>query len=216
MTKKIFYRLYYLYDHRMDRQEVVLTKLHSLSNAEITEAVSHVTRHVQARMRFNSVMDRTKSGAHGVKNLGMDAVDYYVGESIKKVYSGSWDWKFETRTLGEQLVRIANKLISDRVQAFKDGQDDMPEVLDGDISDMFKLQGISEIESNEETYSELVRLCGEVSKDDDDLHYFVMSYFEGKGMQEIADEMGIKPTDVYVLRKKLVRKLLNKKTELTA
>jgi hypothetical protein len=199
----------------MDRREVVLTKLHSLSSAEINEAISHVTRHVQARMRFNSVLDRTKSGAHGVKNLGMDAIDYYVGESIKRLYGG-WDWKFETLTLGEQLVRIANKLISDRVQIYKDSKEELPNIVEEDISDIYGIKGIAEIESNEEGYSELVRLCHELSKDDDNLHYYVMSYFEGKSAEEIAGEMGIKKTDVYVLRKKLVRKLLNKKAELTA
>jgi len=67
----------------MIRREIVLRKLHELSSEEVADAIRQLTYHVQARMRLNSFFDRTKTGAHSEKYLGMNAVDFYVGESVK-------------------------------------------------------------------------------------------------------------------------------------
>jgi hypothetical protein len=70
----------------MTRREIILRKLETLSDDEVAEAIRQLTHHVKARLRFGSLIDRTKSGAYGEKNLGMNAIDFYVGESIKRLY----------------------------------------------------------------------------------------------------------------------------------
>lgn len=202
----------------MNRRETVLRKLQSLSDDEFKEAMKQLIHHVKARLRIGSKMDRTKSGAHSPKNLGMPSIDYYVGESVKRLYDpNGWDWKFEIRSLAEQLMRIANKLISDKVAVYKAKQNGLPVFDNRDAGDIYNLEEIAEneINGNEELCSNLIKYAHEVSKDDDNLQYFVIRYFEKASFETIANEMNIEVEKVYVLRKKLVRQLLNYKEELT-
>lgn len=203
----------------MTRRETVLRKLQGLSDDEVAEALRQLTHHVKARLRFGSKADRTKSGAHGEKNLGMNAIDYYVGESIKRLYDpNGWDWKFEKFTLAEQLMRIANKLISDKVADYKAKQDGLPAFDERDAGDIYDLQEIAsnDVKGNEEIYSKLIQLAHDASKDDDDLQYFIIRYFEKASFATIAKEMNVEIEKIYVLRKKLVRRLMDYKEELTA
>jgi hypothetical protein len=201
----------------MTRRELVLQKLHELSDSEINEAIRQLTRHVCARLRLGSLIDRTKSGAHSSNNLGMDAVDYYVGESFRRLYEpDGWEWQFEKYSFVEQLMRIANHLISWKVSAYKKSKDNLPEFDDRDAGDIYELSETSDCPDDvtEDTVTELTRLAYEVSKDDDNLSYFTMRYFEKADFKTIALEMGLSVEQVYVLRKKLVRRLLPFKNEL--
>ena len=194
----------------MTRRETVLRKLHSLPDGEVQAAIEQLTLHVKARLRFRSKWDRTKSGAHGQQNLGMPAVDFYVGESIKRLYDpNGWDWKFERFTLAEQLVRIANKLISDKVAHYKAKLETTPSFKDEDISEIKNLDIEDGIDNtNKELCDKIIHTAYEVSKGDDNLHYFTIRYFEDAPYEAIASEMNINVEEVYVLRKKLVRKLM--------
>lgn len=203
----------------MNRRELVLRKLHELPDSEVEEAIKQLTHHVQARLRFGSLIDRTKTGAHGEKNLGMNAIDFYVGESIKRLYDpNGWDWKFEKLSLAEQLMRIANKLISDKVSEYIDKKEKMPVFDERDTADIFDLElmAIASVNGNEDVYTKLIQLALEQSKDDDNLHYFTIRYFEKAGFETIATEMNLTIQQIYVLRKKLVRRLMNFKEQLTA
>lgn len=203
----------------MNRRELVLKKLHELPDSEVIESIKQLTHHVQARLRFHSLLDRTKTGAHGEKNLGMNAIDYYVGESIKRLYDPKgWDWKFEKLSLAEQLMRIANKLISDKVADYKAKREDIPVFDERDSSDIPDLVQIAceNLIGNEEIYTRLIQLALEISNDDDNLNYFTLRYFENVGFPKIAEEMELTIEQVYALRKKLVRRLMNYKKELTA
>jgi hypothetical protein len=203
----------------MTRREIVLKKLHNLSDAEVTFALKQLTHFISARLRLKSLIDRTKSGAHGSQNLGMDAVDYYVGESFKRLWEpDGWDWKFENFSLAEQLMRIANKLISDRVISYKSKKDLMPVYVDKDVSDIYDLTQIAEenIKGNEEVYQQLIETAYDLAKDDDVLYYFTIRYLEGADFQTLAEEMNLTRNQIYVLRKKLVRKLSGCKETLIA
>jgi len=203
----------------MTRRELVLNKLQNLSDDEVAEALRQLTHHVKARLRFRSKADRTKSGAHGEKNLGMNAIDYYVGECVKRLYEpNGWDWKFEKFTFAQQLMRIANKLISDKVTDFKEKKEELPIFDEKDANDIDNLHQIANIDvrGNEEMYARLILLAQEKSKDDENLEYFTLRYFEDASYETIAEEMGLTVNQVYVLRKKLVRRLSDYKEELTA
>src|SRR5688572_6923204 len=166
----------------MTRRELVLNKLHELPEDEVSEAIRQLVHHVKARMRLGSFSDRTRTGAHGEKNLGINAIDYYVGESIKRLYSpNGWDWKFEKLTLAEQLMRIANKLMSDKVDEYKRKKADLPTIDGRDIGDIHDVESIAEINvhQNEKIYSKLIEIAHEESKGDDELEYFTLRYFEG-------------------------------------
>ena len=203
----------------MTRRELVLNKLYELPEDEVSEAVRKLVHHVEARMRLGSFFDRTRTGAHGEKNLGINAIDYYVGETIKRLYSpNGWDWKFEKFTLAIQLMRIANKLISDKVEEFKRKKADLPTIDGRDIGDIHDVDAIAEVHmyQNEEIYSKVIEIAHEESKGDDDLEFFTLRYFEGADFASIAREMALSVEQVYVLRKKLVRRLTKHKAELTA
>jgi hypothetical protein len=203
----------------MTRREIVLKKLNNLSDAEVTFALKQLTHFISARLRLKSLIDRTKSGAHSSQNLGMEAVDYYVGESFKRLWEpDGWDWKFEKFSLAEQLMRIANKLISDRVKSYKSKKDLMPVYVDKDISDIYDLTQIAEenIKGNEEIYQRLIEIAYDLAKDDDVLYYFTIRYLEGADFQTLAEEMNLTKNQIYVLRKKLVRKLTGCKETLIA
>lgn len=195
----------------MTRRELVLKKLHELPEEVIVDAVQKLTLHVKARMRLGSKLDKTKKGAYAEDFLGMPAVDFYVGESVKRLFDPKgWDWKFEKFSLSVQLIRIANKLISDTPKQFLNKKAKSPVFDNRDIGDIYDLESVASdnIEGNEEEYARLVDLAYKVSEDDDELQYFVCRYFEDAENKNIAQEMGITVKQVHVLRKKLVRRLV--------
>jgi DNA-directed RNA polymerase specialized sigma24 family protein len=62
---------------------------------------------------------KTASGAHCQQRLGMDATDYYMGEAIKGLYGGIWEWKYKQYSIDEQLIRIIDSMISEQVRKYK-------------------------------------------------------------------------------------------------
>jgi len=203
----------------MTKREEDLKKLLDLPESEVRAAIKQVTLHVKARLRFGSLNDRTKSGAHGEKNLGMNAIDYYVGESVKRLYDpNGWNWNYERFSLGQQLCRIANKLISDVVDKYKETKELVPTVLDQDVSEVQIVTEIPERSNIEQelVYQTLIEYSHKASQDDDDLFYFTLRYFEKADYVRIAQEMGVSPEQIYVLRKKLVRKLMPFKEEIAS
>lgn len=204
----------------MTRRELVLKKLHLLSDQEQEKAVRELTRFVRNKMRKNSKLDRTLTGAHSEQNLGEEAVTFYVSKSITALYKpDGWDWKFEDRTLAEQLIRIANKFISDEVEKYrrlKDKEEGDPshKFIPKDANELFDLLDTSE---NDKEISEILDKIFEVAKectvDDDNLHYFTLRYLEGTDFNSIASEMDLTLNQIYVLRRKLVRRLESRKDE---
>jgi hypothetical protein len=198
----------------MTRREQALKELHEVPEQEVQDAIKELSLHVKARLRFGSLLDRTHSGAHSEVNLGMDPVNYYVGESIRRLFDpNGWEWQFEKFTLAEQLKRIANKIISDKVCQYKIKKESAPLRMDMDVSDMYDLSESQDVD--EEVFVRLRDLAYELSKDDDNLAYFTLRYFEGADDKTIAAELRLQMIeDVYVLRRKLVRRLISHKDEL--
>lgn len=206
----------------MTRREIVLKRLHSLSDKEQEEAVSELTRFVMKKLRKGSKFDRTLSGAHSEQNLGEEAVSYYVGKSIIALYKpDGWDWKFEARSLAEQLIRIANKFISDEVVKYKrlrdkEGGNPAHKFISKDTNDLFDLLDTSE---NDHEISTVLEKIFEIAKkctvDDDNLHYFTLRYLDGAELKSIALEMDLTIDQVYVLKRKLVRRLESRKEDFT-
>jgi DNA-directed RNA polymerase specialized sigma24 family protein len=205
----------------MTRRELVLKKLHSLSDEEQEYAVSELTSFVMKKLRKGSKFDRTLSGAHSEQNLGEEAVPFYVSKTITALYKpDGWDWKFEERSLAEQLIRIAKKFISDEVTKYKklkekEGGDPSHKFVPKDANELFDLLDTSE-DDNEisEVLDKIFEVAKECTSDDDDLHYFTLRYLDGADFASISSEMDLKVEEVYVLRRKLVRRLESEKMTL--
>ncbi|MEQ8360381.1 MAG: hypothetical protein RH860_12895 [Cytophagales bacterium] len=204
----------------MTRRELVLKKLHSLSDKEQEYAVSELTRFVMKKLRKGSKFDRTLSGAHSEKNLGDEAVTFYVSKTLEALYKpDGWDWKFEERSLAEQLIRIAKKFISDEVSKYRklrDKADGDPyhSFVPKDANDLFDLLDTSENDDEISVVLDRIYLIAkECTADDDNLHYFTLRYLDGADFKTIASEMELHIEQIYVLRKKLVRRLESHKDE---
>jgi hypothetical protein len=197
----------------MDRKELVLRKLHSLTENEQITVIKQLTLHISSKLRVNSSFDRTKSGAHSAYNLGVDPVEYYVGETIKRLYDpGRWDWKFENFTLVQQLIRIANKILSDSVSSYLKNKEKTPSFKNKDISDLYDLNvGNPKDQIREETYQMIKNLAFKVSEDDEMLYFFTTLFFDKKDYHNISDQLEVNIEDVYALKKKLVRRLMKYK-----
>jgi len=200
----------------MTRGELVLKKLHELSDEEIENAIKSLTKFVSARLKFNSYFDKTRTGAHSEGVLGVEPINYYVGESIRKLYDpNSWDWQFEKYTLSQQLTRIANKLISDQVAKYKRDKEKITFSTFKDASEYFDLADESNDEDwHENTCNEIIELAFELSQDDDKLFYFTTMFFDGFKSKDIAKELNIAVEKVYVLHKKLLRRIIKHKDKL--
>lgn len=201
----------------MNRREMVLKKLHQLPDNEVEEAIKNLTKHVCARLRFGSFFDRTKFGAHSEQRLGMEPVDYYVGESITRLYDpNGWDWKFETLSLSQQLTRIANKLMSDQVEKYKRERGKSPLPVDKDVGEYYDLadEQIDGEDWFEVACDKFIELALKLSEDDDNLFCFTTLFFDGYKYETIAKELKIEVKDIYVLHKKLLRRLMKHKQKL--
>ena len=204
----------------MTRRELVLKKLHSLSDEDQEMAVQELTVFVMKKMRKGSKLDRTLSGAHSEKNLGEKAVNFYVSKTIIALYKpDGWDWKFEERTLSEQLIRIAKKFISDEVERYKkirdkEGGDPSDKIVPKDANELFDLLDTSDDEKEiARVLDKVFELAKECTIDDDNLHYFTLRYLEGTDFKSISSEMDLSLEQVYTLRRKLVRRLESHKDE---
>ena len=170
----------------MNRRELVLRKLHSLSAEEEEKAVNQLTRFVRARLKKGTKLDRTKSGVHCEKNLGEEAVAYYVSGAILALYKpDGWDWKFKERSLTDQLKRIANKLISDEVIKYKKKRDQeknnpTQEFIPKDANELFDLMDSSQDEDEiGSVLDKIFEIAKDCTKDDDNLNFFTLRYFDG-------------------------------------
>ena len=204
----------------MTRRELVLKKLHSLSDEEEKSAVDELTRFVWKRLKKGSKFDRTLSGAHSEQNLGEEAVPFYVSKTITALYKpNGWDWKFEERSLAEQSIRIAKKFISDEVAKYrkkrkKEGDDPLHKFVQKDANELFDLLDTSNDDNkNSEVLDKIFEVAKECTIDDDDLHYFTLRYLERAEYSLIASEMKLTIEQVYSLKRKLVRRLESRKDD---
>ena len=193
----------------MKRTELILEKLSQIPQSEVLSASKELTKHVKARLRINSMSSRIRYGAHSESYLGIDPVDYYVGETFKKLYDPEgWDWKFETRTFAEQLIVIANKLISDMVKQYKSQEEFRLIRIDADISELHYLKQKTAADEvvDIETFNLIHDLAIEASKHDDEFLFFTPCYLNNESFYDIATDMNIDLEDVYYLKKKLIRR----------
>jgi hypothetical protein len=193
----------------MSSREIGLEKLKSLPTAEIQTAIDGLTRHVMARLRLGSPLDRTKSGAHCEAYLGVNPVQYYVSGAVLKLFDPDegWVWQFERFDLTTQLIRIANSLISKKVAEYTSRKDELDMMDSRDVMDI--PEGLIDPEENtaefKELSSKLLQFVMTECSREFNLEYYATCFFNEMDKQSIADDMGLPKSDIELLHKKLMR-----------
>jgi hypothetical protein len=183
-----------------------LEKLESVTEADWVSALKQCREHVIIRLR-----KRTIFGAHTEERLGMDPVDYYVSFAYDAILDGRWEWK-DGRTLGQQMVRIANNRIGKEVEKYEIGHDGKFSMSGEDIDEFFYSEDSPPGEPTlvqEAVFSKQIAIIEEAVKGDENLEMFWECVKDGMKREEIAVFMEKKPKQIDKLREKLIGKIKN-------
>lgn len=112
-----------------DRQkEKQYRRLQDVSPHRWREVKATLTRRATERLDAALIRDergvpklvggRTKKGAHSEVVLQMNALDYYIVETIKKLYEFKWEWR-EDLDIEQQCLVILDNLISKQAKKFQ-------------------------------------------------------------------------------------------------
>lgn len=176
-----------------------------LSDNDWKVALSKCKTHIRWRLK-----QRTLFGAHSPSNLGADPIDHYLGIAYEKILSGEWEWK-EEFTLSQQMIRIANKFISDEVEKFKSPKGQALQISYHDIEEEFyNLANAPPIDDNFENQKKL-QIIKDATAGDDQLIFLIESLVEGLKRREIAELLEITPKQFDKLKEKLERRVKNYK-----
>lgn len=195
----------------MTRKEVVLAKLIEVPEKEWLVAMAKCREHIKLKLKR-----KTLTGAHSTATLSMPAADYYLTNSIQKLYEANgWDWKFEKYTLTEQLIRIINSMISEQVRKFKVEKANNPSVQVTDDESVFEdLLTDDEAAEKESMIDEFLSITEAAIKGDDNLEMLYLYLMEGKSYPEIAKEMNMDIKKIYKLAENLKEKVKKQAAEI--
>lgn len=200
----------------MDRHSIIIKKLMAISDNEWRVIQEKSDRIIQNRIR-----NKTDFGAHSEGNLGMPINDYYFQEALSRLYEGKRDWKYEKRSLIEEISRIINDIIGDEVDKYKRnhkklavtylGNDELLSIIDKNPN----RDDDDNVFANEKRYQEEIDFIESVIEGDDDLEMLFLA-LEEKGMNysEICSEYDWDKTKLYRLVEKLKRKVINKRNKI--
>lgn len=181
-------------------------RLLAISEKEWTEVVKKLTCYVH-----NKLFGKTLYGAHSEKELGVNAVDYYVTESLSKLYNCDWEWKQEYN-LTEQLIRIAGSMISANVEKYKTRAESNKNIDFVSIESdelLSKLNNLDDEEYSEEEIKIFENILYEASQGDEELELLVLALPECSSFDEIESMTNIPKGELYTLFKKLKRKCVS-------
>lgn len=181
-------------------------KLESVTESQLVLALKKCRDDVRLRLR-----KRTLFGAHAEERLGMDPEDYYVSFAYDAVIYGLWEWK-DGRTLGDQMVRIAENRIGKEVEKYNSEGKQKFSVPTEEIDDLFYTSSAPLQEPTivqEAVYSKQISIIEEAVDGDEDLQMFWECIKDGMKADAIADLLEKPPAHVYKLREKLINKIKN-------
>lgn len=199
----------------MDRHSIIIKKLMAISNDEW-----RVVQEKSDRIIQNRIKGKIEFGAHSEENLGMSVNDYYFQEALSRLYEGKRDWKYEKRSLIEEISRIINDIIGDEVDKYKRNHKKLAVTYLGNeellsIIDESPKRDDDNVFTNEKRYQEEIDFIESVISGDDDLEILFLA-LEEKGMKysEICSEYDWDKTKLYRLVEKLKRKVINKRNKI--
>lgn len=181
-----------------------LEKLESVIDTDWVVALKQCKDHVALRLR-----KRTLFGAHAEERLGMDPLEYYVSYAYDCILTGQWEWK-DGRTLGQQLVRIADNRIGKEVEKYKTSHDGVFSTSAEKIEELFYSEDSPPEEPSivqEAVFSKQIAVIEEAVKGEESLEIFWECVKDGMKRDEIADFMEKRPKQIDKLREKLIGKV---------
>lgn len=191
----------------MKRLEQVLQLIDKVSDNEWRVHAKKCKDHISLKLS-----NRTVYGAHSEKNLGMSPFDFYYTGAVSKIIDGTWDWKFETYSLLEQLIRIIDSMISEEVRKYSTPKAQAVKIKDiGDANLFDHIESDYDLEQTDENEKEFIRqieIVKQAIDGDDELELFHVCVESQMKYSEIAQEMKINIKRAYKLGEKLKEKTL--------
>ena len=175
------------------KHKKILEKLDELTDEDWLVCLEICRNHIKTKL-----YNRTTIGAHCTETLGMDAIDYYVGEAIEKIYTGVWEWKFEKFPITDQLIRVINSMISEQVRKYKQAIEKNQTKIVSKEPDFYLFQEVVDIENTEEEiYENQVNLIFKAIDGDDFLESIFLAIHDGQDYSQIVEKLGITKTKLY-------------------
>ncbi|GET30794.1 hypothetical protein [Prolixibacter sp. SD074] len=182
----------------MDSDSEILKRLHAIPEKEWVDVVDKLTVYVHFKLK-----GRTIFGAHSEQYLGIDPINYYIGEAIGKLFSLEWQWQFEKYSLLDQLKKIVWSLMSTNVDKYKVSQKTkkaFEEIRKPELE-------VDDEDHDDENYKLFRNALDECSKDDEDLQLYVMALDECRSFDEMVKALGFDKKKLYALQKKMTRRV---------
>jgi hypothetical protein len=148
------------------------------------------------------LFNKTQYGAHSEKELGLPAIDYYLNESIAKLFAFDWEWKFEKYNIIEQIIRIASSLISKNVDKYRTKKKSEQIKVETEYNDNFTFDIFDEVYDGE--IDQILECIERIIKGNDALQILWESTKEGLKSAEIAEIMEKPVKYVYRQNEKLI------------
>jgi hypothetical protein len=193
----------------------VRTGLHLISNQKKLDSIPDIdTQWVKALKKCRAhvitrLKRRTLFGAHTEERHGMDPVEYYVSFAYQAILEGNWEWK-DGRTLGQQLVRIADNRIGKEVEKYKTEQNDQISMAGENIDDFFYSEDKPPDEPSllqEAVFIKKISVIEEAIIGDVNLEAFWECIKDGMKREEIASFIEKSPKQIDKIREKLINKI---------
>ena len=179
-----------------------LSKLAQVSESDWRVALKKCEVHITWKLK-----QKTLSGAHTASRLGAEAVDHYLGIAYEKILTGDWEWK-EGRTLGQQMIRIANSFISTEVEKKTTKREESFTIIYSDKENNFyDLAVLPDSAEEESKFTEKLQNIYDAIKGDTQLELLMDGVKEGMKRVEIATLLDLQPRQFDKLRERLMRKV---------
>lgn len=181
-------------------------RLNEVKDEEWLKIVTELTKWVGMKLRF-----KTQYGAHSDYNLGGNPTAYYVDGAVEKLFTGEWKWKQEKYTLLEQLQVIAGSMMSENVRKASSAKIKMVPTETEELINLADREDYWEEEEEEKEeknrlFDEALAAC---SEGDEELSLYVMALQASQNMDEICTLLAWDKRKVYVVQRKLHRKICN-------
>jgi hypothetical protein len=198
------------------RREIELEILKRLSRKVVKDAIKALTLYVNNKLYGKG--NKTKSGAFSNARFGMKPLHFFIGECIIKLWNptGNCSWKFEEKTLLQELISIADSTWTNEIKSYCSHKDDELCYDERDVEEIYDLDAImlKEEKPNEAMNAKLYEIALAVSKDDVTFYDFTLLYFERESFNSIANTLGLTINQVESMERKLIRRLKAHKEEI--
>jgi hypothetical protein len=174
-------------------KNLILEKLNRITEKEWCEIVNRCKNAIKYRIKYTSY------GAHSVSELGLPALDYYINEAISLIYQFRWGWNYERISIEEHIIKIANSLISRRVDSYKRKREDIKSISYNDEIDYDLFEEVCD-----NNIDLLIDCIERITASEQDLSLHWEAIKEGLKPREIASLMEIPVNKVYKQNDRLI------------